>query len=77
MAKTCTMKSPNKDSLRSKRRKNRNFIDLLTSSRIHRKAEKRSIVSRTHYGRTGNPGDLMSGGGDTFIHKAGGSYKYH
>lgn len=75
--KKATMKGPDKDSLRSKRRANRNFVSLLVSSRIHKRAAKRSIVSRTHYGRTGNAGDRMVGDAQTFVHIAGGSIRYH
>jgi len=75
--KTATMKSPNKDSLRSKRRANRNFVSLSVSSRIHKRAAKRSGVARTHYGKTGNPGDRMVGEAQTFVHIAGGSMRYH
>lgn len=67
---------PKPDSLRSKRRKNRGFKSLEVSSRKHRRAAARSLYSRTHYGKLGEPGQKMDGGSGTFVHQAGGSIKY-
>ena len=69
--------SPNKNSNRSKKRAKRGFIDLDTSSRKHRRANKRSAISRYQYGKIGNPGDKVSGGAKSFVHNCGGSIKYH
>lgn len=68
--------APNADSNRSKRRKTRGFVSLEKSSRKHKRMIKRQLIARTHYGRTGEPGQSM-GDGISFIHKAGGKCRYH
>lgn len=69
--------NPDPNSRRSKRRANRGFVDLLTSSRKHRRMNRRSILSRSHEGNgtrvTGAPGDKVDVG---WIHNCGGSRKY-
>lgn len=60
------MKSPDKNSKRSKRRANRNFNSLEKSSRKHRRAARRSAISKV---------DVPAAGGH-FQHK-GGSINYH
>lgn len=75
-SKRATIAHMQSDSLRTKRRKNRNFRDLETSSRKHRRAANRSVYARTHYGKLGKPGEVMRGTADSFAHIAGGSIKY-
>lgn len=68
--------NPDPNSKRSKRRANRNFTHF-SQSRKHKRARRRQICKRSHYGRIGEPGDKMTGGGATFVHTAGGSIDYH
>ena len=68
--------APDPTSKTSISRKKRGFRSLEESCRKHRRAKRRSIQSRTHYGKTGNPGDRMDTSGG-FTHIAGGSIKYH
>ncbi len=77
MAKQKTMRSPDPESKRSIRRANRGFVSLEVSSRKHKRMMRRQLVSRTHYGKTGNPGDNMQGTAMDFIHKAGGACNFH
>jgi hypothetical protein len=72
-----TIAQPNKDSARSKKRENRNFISLEKSSRKHKRALRRSLVSRTQYGKLYEAGAKVNDGGDTFMHNAGGSIDFH
>lgn len=80
-----TMKASDPNSKRSKRRLNRGsggitncaaWISLEKSCRKHRRAKRRSLISRTQYNVLGNPGDKM-GTGSQFVHISGGSTDYH
>jgi len=82
------MKSPDKNSGRSKRRKNRGFQSLELSCRIHRRAKRRLDESRTignnHMGGNGKLYDSGArveppndGKEKTFLQRAGGAVNYH
>jgi hypothetical protein len=75
------MKTPDKNSKRSKRRANRGFVDLETSSRKHRRAYGRRSRACVLNGRHLEPGakDLVQPGPGTNIwtHTAGGSLNFH
>ena len=71
-----SMKSPDPGSLTSRRRKNRGFVSLEKSSRIHRRAQRRSLNSRTQYGKLGQPGEQITES-LSFTHTCGGSIKYY
>jgi hypothetical protein len=70
-----TIAQPNKDSLRSKKRANRGWVSLEKSSRKHKRAAKRSVVSRAQYGKLHEPGARVAEGA-SFMHIAGGSIRY-
>lgn len=74
--KTATIKQADPNSKRSKRRKTRGFKSLEVSCRKHRRAARRSAVSRTQYGRLHEPGTKADGGSGTFVHNAGGSIRF-
>lgn len=77
MSKRATKAAPSPDSMRSVRRKNRGFVSLEVSSRIHRRAKRRLDASRFVYGQLHPPGTKVGGGSGEFVHTAGGSIKYH
>lgn len=77
MSKRATMAGPSPDSRTSARRKNRGFVSLVVSSRKHRRAARRSALSRLQYGKVYEPGDKVTDGAGTFVHTAGGSIRYH
>lgn len=71
--------NPDKGSERSKRRQNRGFVSLEQSSRKHKRALKRQLISRTINGRlypAGEPVDAAYSS-DDFVHHAGGKFNYH
>ena len=71
--------NPDKGSERSKRRQNRGFVSLEQSSRKHRRANSRLLISRTINGRlypAGEPVDAAYSS-DDFVHHAGGKMNYH
>lgn len=72
----CTMKSPDPGSITSKKRRNRGFVNLEKSCRIHRRAARRSVNSRTQYGKLGQPGEKVTES-LSFTHTCGGSIKYY
>lgn len=76
------MKLADSNSKRSKRRVNRNFRDLLTSTRKHRRAHERQMSSRVIFGKTLAIGEkiepsLHGGKLKVFIHTGSGKLKYH
>jgi hypothetical protein len=71
-----SMKSSDPGSLTSRRRKNRGFKSLETSCRIHKRAARRSLNSRTQFGKLGVPGEKVTESGG-FTHTCGGSIKYY
>lgn len=68
-------KQPQKDSKRSLRRKSRGFVDLSTSSRMHRRANRRLSIACTMNGQLHKPGEKAQVG--EWLHTAGGSINYH
>lgn len=76
MSKRATKAAPSPDSMRSVRRKNRGFVSLEVSSRIHRRALRRLNASRFVYGQSHPSGTKVGGGTAGFVHTAGGSIKY-
>lgn len=77
MSKRATMAAPSSDSKTSIKRKNRGFVSLVVSSRKHRRAARRSALSRLQYGKVHEPGDKVTDGAGTFVHTAGGSIRYN
>lgn len=75
--KRATKAAPQPDSLTTRRRKNRGFVDLTTSCRIHRRAARRSASARTQYGKLYEAGARVTGEAGSFVHIAGGSIKYY
>ncbi len=71
------MKAPTQNSITSKKRKNRNFISLAQSCRIHKRAYRRSYNSRMQYGKLGAPGEKIDPGGSGHTHQCGGSIKFY
>lgn len=80
--------TPDKNSNRSKKRKNRGFVSLEKSSRRHKRAQERLAISQTiganHMGAggvrydAGTPVDPPTNGKTkTFISHAGGAVNYH
>lgn len=75
------MKGPQPNSKRTQRRKNRGWKSLQESSRIHRRALRRSINSRTISGTVYEAGKkvepkLHGGKLAVYLATAGGSIKY-
>ena len=72
--------APNPNSIRSQKRESRGFIDLKTSSRKHRRANKRSIIACMINGQWYKPGSRVLDASPTkmssFMQNAGGSLKY-
>ena len=80
--KKATMEAPDKDSKTSKRRANRGFKDLLTSSRKHRRALKKQAPSRFFDGKDHKPGEkapCATGPNPRrgWLYTAGGALNYH
>jgi hypothetical protein len=75
-SKFASMKHPDAGSLTSKRRRNRGFKSLESSCRIHKRAARRSLNSRTQFGKLGTPGEKITESGG-FTHTCGGSIKYY
>ncbi len=70
------MNSPDPNSLRSKKRESRGFLDLKTSSRKHRRANKRSIIARKIGDTVYKAGERIIPTGEKFQFNAGGSLRY-
>lgn len=70
---------PDKDSKRSKRRRNRGFKDLLSSSRKHRRAERRLAIAQTIANKRYPAGETITGAysQDDFAYHSGGRLNYH
>jgi hypothetical protein len=81
--KQSTLKSPDASSKRSARRSRRRWVNLETSSRMHRRAARRSNESReisnTIYDAGVKKETSLSRGGKlkASTHTAGGSMRYH
>lgn len=75
--KRATKAQPQPDSLTTRRRKNRGFVSLEVSCRIHRRAKRRLDASRVVYGQLLEPGEKKIGGQGSFLHTAGGAMKYY
>lgn len=75
-SKRATKASPSPESLTTRRRKNRGFTSLEASCRIHRRAARRSLQSRTHYGKVHEAGAKVTGEAGSFVHNAGGSIHF-
>lgn len=75
-----TSKGPNPKSGRSKRRANRGFKNLTTSTRKGRRAAERSAIART-IGRDAHPAGTkvmtVGSGQKSWLHTAGGAFKCH
>lgn len=76
------MKVADPNSKRSKRRKNRNFVDLLTSTRKHKRAYRRQMASRIIFGKVMKIGEkdepsLNGGKLKVFLHTGSGKFDYH
>lgn len=72
------MNQPLADSKRTKRRKNRKFIDLATSCRKHRRARHRQYSSNhLSNGETLKPGDKMIPKFKDCIYTGSGKLNYH
>lgn len=76
VSRNATLKHPDPGSLTSRRRRNRGFKSLETSCRIHKRAARRSLNSRTQFGKLGVPGEKVTESGG-FTHTCGGSLKYY
>ena len=75
-------KQPDPNSLTSKRRKNRGFVSLEKSSRIHRRALKRQYLAGIFDGKSHKPGEkgLCASGPHPrrqWMYTAGGALRYH
>ena len=68
--------SPNPNSKRSVRRKNRGFKSLEQSCRKHRRAARRMADACTIKGTTHKPGTKTQSFGG-WLHTAGGALRYH
>lgn len=82
MEKVNRKKGPTEDSKTSQRRRNRGFISLEQSSRMHRRAKRRSQEVRTISGTLYEPGEkklpsLQGGKLSVYLANAGGSLHYH
>lgn len=81
MSKRATKAAPQPDSFRSIRRKNRGFVNLETSSRKHRRANKRRTIASTISGVLYEPGTKVipniGGKIKVFMATAGGALHYH
>lgn len=75
--KRATKAGPQPNSLTTLRRKNRGFVSLEVSCRIHRRALRRSNQKRTVYGYLLEAGEKKVNGQGSFMHTAGGSMKYY
>lgn len=64
-----------KDSKRSKRRANRGFVNLETSSRKHRRAKRR--MQNVVGGKQLQPGEKYQPGPQDFVFTGPGALKYH
>lgn len=72
-----TKAGPSPDSLTTRRRRNRGFVSLEVSCRIHRRAKRRLDASRVVYGQMLEPGEKKQGGQGSFVHTAGGAMRYY
>lgn len=70
------------DSKRTRRRNNRGFVDLMTSTRKHRRATRRLVSQCTFSDKVHEPGhkeegSLKGGKLKAFMYTAGGGIHYH
>lgn len=72
-----TSKGPDPKSTRSKKRANRGFRNLETSTRKGKRAERRSLIARTVNGTLYPPGTKVPNRQGQLEFTAGGSRKYH
>lgn len=71
------MKSPDPKSSRSKKRANRGFTSVESSTRKGKRAARRSAIARTINGTLHAPGSKVPNRAGQLEYTAGGSRKYH
>lgn len=75
--KRATKAGPDPNSKTTLRRKNRGFVSLEVSCRIHRRVARRLNQSCVVYGQLLEPGEKKVNGQGSFMHTAGGAMKYY